>query len=465
MATGAVVGTTDIQTLTNKTISGAANTLSNVPLSALPALSSTYAHLTDSVNGRGPVLTSMPGNRNEALGAGALVANTAGQKNVAIGYAAMAADTGSFNTAVGESALAANTSGSQNVALGQGALHANVSGGFNTGVGVNALGVATGSNNTVMGWAAAAQTSTGTTNAGFGYNVLSQQTTGSNNAAFGASALPGGSATNNAAFGYNALGGLGAGLRNTGVGENSGPYLCNSEASDNVAIGVNSLAYSGPNSTFWSQRQVAIGNSSGMSVPDYRYDTATVTLGSSTVLDATIGAGDAGKPICASISSTGPQVGLGIGRYVGSGANTPTVGVSFTIVDSTNTPVLATVNRSQVMVGTTQVNGITAVGYAAVAGGAYASAIGYLASAGASGAVALGTDHTGAGATTTTQDEIALGTASHTARIAGWLRLDKSQTTVGAAGAASALPATPTKYLSVKDSTGTEYVMPVYAKV
>lgn len=39
----------------------------------------------------------------------------------------------------------------------------------------------------------------------------------------------------------------------------------------------------------------------------------------------------------------------------------------------------------------------------------------------------------------------------------------KEQTTVGAAGAASALPATPTKYLQVKDSAGTTYVIPAYA--
>jgi hypothetical protein len=39
----------------------------------------------------------------------------------------------------------------------------------------------------------------------------------------------------------------------------------------------------------------------------------------------------------------------------------------------------------------------------------------------------------------------------------------KAQTTVGAAGGASALPATPTKYLQVKDSAGTTFVIPAYA--
>lgn len=43
-------------------------------------------------------------------------------------------------------------------------------------------------------------------------------------------------------------------------------------------------------------------------------------------------------------------------------------------------------------------------------------------------------------------------------------RFLSSQTTVGAAGGASAPPATPTKYLKVKDETGTTYVIPAYAE-
>lgn len=44
-----------------------------------------------------------------------------------------------------------------------------------------------------------------------------------------------------------------------------------------------------------------------------------------------------------------------------------------------------------------------------------------------------------------------------------WFVSGLEQTTVGAAGAASALPATPTKYLKVKDSAGTTLVIPAYA--
>lgn len=49
------------------------------------------------------------------------------------------------------------------------------------------------------------------------------------------------------------------------------------------------------------------------------------------------------------------------------------------------------------------------------------------------------------------------------AGIPQWVAAAIQQTTVGAAGAASALPATPAKYLQVKDSAGTLMVIPAYA--
>lgn len=44
-----------------------------------------------------------------------------------------------------------------------------------------------------------------------------------------------------------------------------------------------------------------------------------------------------------------------------------------------------------------------------------------------------------------------------------WDAAANQQTTVGAAGGASALPATPTKYLKIVDSAGTTLVVPAYA--
>lgn len=49
------------------------------------------------------------------------------------------------------------------------------------------------------------------------------------------------------------------------------------------------------------------------------------------------------------------------------------------------------------------------------------------------------------------------------AGIPQWVAAANQQTTVGAAGGASALPATPSKYLKVIDSAGTTYVIPAYA--
>jgi len=81
-----------------------------------------------------------------------------------------------------------------------------------------------------------------------------------------------------------------------------------------------------------------------------------------------------------------------------------------------------------------------------------------------SGSVAIGIDSAGTPAQTNADNEFVLGTPLHTVRVKGYLQLDRSQTTVGAAGAASALPATPEKYLTVKDSNGVEFVIPCYAK-
>ncbi len=43
-----------------------------------------------------------------------------------------------------------------------------------------------------------------------------------------------------------------------------------------------------------------------------------------------------------------------------------------------------------------------------------------------------------------------------------WSIAGNVQTTVGVAGGADALPASPTKYLKIKDSTGTTYVVPAF---
>jgi hypothetical protein len=123
-------------------------------------------------------------------------------------------------------------------------------------------------------------------------------------------------------------------------------------------------------------------------------------------------------------------IGAGSGATLTTGANNTLVGVGADVTVATTGPV-------------------TAVGVLAKGGSAYSAAFGFGASATGSGSVAIGTDNAGTGASTTIANEIVLGTALHTVRIKGALRVDTATaTTVGAAGAAAAIP-TPVGYLPV----------------
>ena len=93
---------------------------------------------------------------NTAVGSSALTNNTSGFDNTAIGRAALAQDTsGGDNTAVGAYAPANDTTGQQNTVLGQSAASNNVTGSYNTFIGMNAGPTADGINfATAIGYAA-----------------------------------------------------------------------------------------------------------------------------------------------------------------------------------------------------------------------------------------------------------------------------------------------------------------------
>jgi len=139
---------------------------------------------------------------NTAVGASALAANTTGNFNAAGGYQALILNAGGqYNTAFGAVSLAANAGGTDNSAFGTGALNANTSGSYNTGLGRSALqSNTTASNNTAVGYQA-------------GYS----QTTG------------GASAGYNAYFGQNA-GYASTGYQNTLIGRNAGSAITTGNA-------------------------------------------------------------------------------------------------------------------------------------------------------------------------------------------------------------------------------------------
>ena len=109
---------------------------------------------------------------NTALGASALAANTTGGANTGIGYLAnQVVTTSSYSTALGWWALKTND-GSYNTALGAGSMSQNSSGAYNTAIGSNSLASnTTASNNTAVGYQAGYSNTTGINNIAVGYQA------------------------------------------------------------------------------------------------------------------------------------------------------------------------------------------------------------------------------------------------------------------------------------------------------
>jgi hypothetical protein len=124
---------------------------------------------------------------NTAVGASALAANTSGDINTAFGFEALKANTtGAENVAVGYRALDVNTTGTNNIAMGRNALGANTSGSSNVGVGDSALvGNTTANGNCAFGSDALGSNSTGASNVAVGRSALESNTTASNNTVVG----------------------------------------------------------------------------------------------------------------------------------------------------------------------------------------------------------------------------------------------------------------------------------------
>jgi hypothetical protein len=123
---------------------------------------------------------------NFSAGLGALPPDTTGTADTAVGNSALQANTGPYNTAVGNSALQANTTGGYNTATGNYAMQYNTTGSFNTASGQAALVNSTsGYGNTAVGYVALLRNTTGSNNIGIGYYGGQYLTTGSNNIQIG----------------------------------------------------------------------------------------------------------------------------------------------------------------------------------------------------------------------------------------------------------------------------------------
>jgi len=151
-------------------------------------------------------------------GAGAVATNTA------VGASALAANTtGAENNAIGVNALLSTTTGSSNVGFGTNALRTNISGGENTALGHQVLYANTGSSNTGAGSNTLRFNTSGASNTAFGYNSLFSNTTASSNTAVGYQAGYSNTTANDNTFvgitaGYSTT----TGINNTFVGSAAG---------------------------------------------------------------------------------------------------------------------------------------------------------------------------------------------------------------------------------------------------
>ena len=193
-------------------------------------------------------------------GAGAVATNTA------VGSSALAANTsGSFNYAGGSLALASNTSGAENTGVGAQSLRNNTTGSNNSGIGVNTLFTnSTGAYNSALGENALYSNTTGANNVASGFESLRNNTTASNNTAVGyVAGYTNTTGTVNVAMGSGALYFNTTGSYNTAIGSGipgsfQGALLTNSTGSYNTAVGSAAL---GQNTT--GSNHTAVGYQAG----------------------------------------------------------------------------------------------------------------------------------------------------------------------------------------------------------
>jgi hypothetical protein len=245
---------------------------------------------------------------NTALGVNALVATT-GTANTAIGNNALAANTsGTSNTAIGYQALLSITSGSSNISVGNRTNYINQIGSDNIAIGGDALFLNTASSNIGLGSRALYKNTSGINNTAIGINSNAGNQTGSNNTSLGYKALyttGTNSYSDNTAIGYYSMGGgsTATGGTNTLVGSQTGYSF--TSAAGNVALGYNALYYHTA-----GDYNTSIGNSSGPNTTTYSNANA-------------IYLGYAARPKGTAASTDETVIGA---NTTGNGSNTVTIG-------------------------------------------------------------------------------------------------------------------------------------------
>ena len=197
------------------------------------------------------------GQRNVGYGTYTLVGNETGSDNTAIGDSALANDgsndsysyntavgsnsmgninTGSYNSALGAESLYGLTTGASNTAVGFQSLYSNSEGFYNTALGVQTLRAnTTGILNTAIGAGVLLSNEDGGHNVGIGPGVLYNNVSGDFNIGIGDGVLFNNTASNNIGLGQDTLNNNISGTENIGIGTEA--LKTNSDGSYNIAIG------------------------------------------------------------------------------------------------------------------------------------------------------------------------------------------------------------------------------------
>jgi hypothetical protein len=244
------------QTLTNKTISGSNNTLSNISLASsvtgtLPVANGGTGLTSPGTSGN--VLTSNGTAWVSSAAASALLGQTdsATPFETSFGYQAGNVNTGVRNTFIGYQAGRLNGSAADNTAVGSYALENNTTGYSNSAFGSYALGGSL----------------FGVGNCAFGGNALGQTAANFNNSAFGNVALYKSMSNNNSAFGAGALYNITTGDNNTAIGVDAG---FSTGTNSNITL----VGYQANPSSTSVSNEITLGNSS---VTTLRCATTTIT--------------------------------------------------------------------------------------------------------------------------------------------------------------------------------------------
>ena len=290
---------------------------------------------TNTAVGASALAANTTGNAQIAIGTQALRDNTTGTGNTAVGHQSMIVGNGSYNAAVGGLALNNLSSGSNNVAVGYQALQANTTASNNTAVGYQAgYGNQTGTGLTFVGHQAGYASASGAQyNMGIGYQSLygatGGGTTGIYNTAVGSyrALYNNTTGSENSAFGMESLLANTTGAYNTAIGKQA--LASNTTASNNTAVGYQaSYLLAGGGDTVAVGRQALYSSTTG---------SENTAVGSIALYSNTTGNFNVAVGRQALYSNTTASYNTAVGYQAGYGNTTGTLTALGTLAGYSNT--------------------------------------------------------------------------------------------------------------------------------